>query len=77
MIEGYAHDQLVETVFQKTMACQPQGDWPLMAGVSRVLDFGGGCGQHYKLAVQQSDLDDWTERSEWSTLFVVNPGHPH
>lgn len=42
VIEGYEHRELVETVFQKTRAYQPQGTWPLMAGASAVLDFGGG-----------------------------------
>ena len=59
VIEGYEHDQLVETVFQKTKAFQPAGDWPLMAGVSSVLDFGGGCGLHYKLARLQSPNIRW------------------
>src|SRR5262245_28936400 len=59
VIEGYEHDQLVETVFQKTRAYQPQGEWPLVAGASAVLDFGGGCGVHYKLAHLQSPDIRW------------------
>jgi hypothetical protein len=59
VIEGYEHDQLVETVFQKTKAFQPQGGWPLMVGASTVLDFGGGCGLHYKLARLQSPNIRW------------------
>lgn len=58
-IEGYEQRELVETVFQKTKAYEPQGDWPLMAGVSTVLDFGGGCGLHYKLARLQSPEVKW------------------
>src|SRR5436190_19119076 len=57
VIEGYEHDQLVGTIFQKTKAYKPEGGWPLMAGASAVLDFGGGCGLHYKLAaVAQNSL---------------------
>jgi putative methyltransferase (TIGR04325 family) len=59
VIEGYEHDQLVETVFQKTKAYQPQGEWPLVAGASAVLDFGGGCGVHYELARLQSPEIRW------------------
>ena len=61
VIEGYEHDQLVETIFQKTRAYQPEGTWPLMAGVTAVLDFGGGCGLHYKLAQLQSPKIRWYE----------------
>lgn len=49
-IDGYEHPELVEVVFQKTKAYQYQGPWPEMIGVSSVLDFGGGCGIHYKQA---------------------------
>lgn len=59
VIEGYEHDQLVETVFQKTKAYRPQGAWPLMAGALTVLDFGGGCGLHYKLARLQAPQIRW------------------
>lgn len=59
VIEGYEHHELVETVFQKTQAYRPQGTWPLMAGASAVLDFGGGCGLHYKLARLQSPNVRW------------------
>jgi hypothetical protein len=50
IVDGYEHPELVDVVFRKTMAYDPQGDWPEMAGVSTVLDFGGGCGRHYKEA---------------------------
>jgi putative methyltransferase (TIGR04325 family) len=59
IIEGYEQAELVEMVFQKTKAFVPEGDWPLMAGVSSVLDFGGGCGLHYKLARRQSPDIRW------------------
>lgn len=59
VIEGYEHDQLVETIFQKTIAFQPAGDWPLMANASSVLDFGGGCGLHYRQAQLQSPGIRW------------------
>jgi hypothetical protein len=58
-LEGYAEPELVEVIFQKTKAYDPRGDWPEMQGVSSVLDFGGGCGLHYKLARRQSQDIRW------------------
>lgn len=58
-LEGYEHAELVEVIFQKTKAYKPVGDWPEMKDVSTVLDFGGGCGLHYRLAVQQSPEVRW------------------
>jgi hypothetical protein len=58
-LEGYAEPDLIEVIFQKTRAYDPHGDWPEMAGVSSVLDFGGGCGLHYKLARRQSPDIRW------------------
>ncbi|SHJ94860.1 putative methyltransferase, LIC12133 family [Bradyrhizobium lablabi] len=49
-LEGYEQSELVDTIFKKTVAYEPDSDWPEMAGVSTVLDFGGGCGVHYKQA---------------------------
>jgi putative methyltransferase (TIGR04325 family) len=49
-LDGYEQSELVEVVFQKTKAYNPQDSWPEMIGVSSVLDFGGGCGLHYKEA---------------------------
>lgn len=59
VIEGYENDELVETIFRKTIAYQPVGKWPLVAGVMSVLDFGGACGLHYKLAAQQTPGIRW------------------
>jgi hypothetical protein len=58
-LEGYAEPELVEVIFQKTKAYNPKGDWPEMAGVSSVLDFGGGCGLHFKLARRSSPDIRW------------------
>jgi hypothetical protein len=58
-LEGYDQPELVEVIFRKTVAYNPQGAWPEMVGVSSVLDFGGGCGQHYKLASSQSAEIRW------------------
>src|SRR5258708_20192813 len=58
-LEGYDEPDLVEVIFQKTMAYDPDGDWGEMGGVSSVLGFGGGCGQHYKLAGRQSADVHW------------------
>jgi putative methyltransferase (TIGR04325 family) len=58
-IEGYENDELVETIFRKTIAYEPSGEWPLVEGVKSVLDFGGGCGLHYKLARRQAPNIHW------------------
>lgn len=50
IIEGYEHPELIDVIFRKTIAYRPEGIWPEMAGVNSVLDFGGGCGLHYKQA---------------------------
>lgn len=49
-INGYEHPEIAEVFFQKTLAYQPQEPWPEIIGASTVLDFGGGCGHHYKQA---------------------------
>ncbi len=59
IIHGYEHADLINTVFHKTRTYDPRGDWPLMIGVSTVLDFGGGCGLHYKLASKHSPNVRW------------------
>jgi putative methyltransferase (TIGR04325 family) len=59
VIEGYESEELVETIFRKTIAYDPAGDWPLVAGISSVLDFGGGAGLHYKLARKQAPDIRW------------------
>jgi putative methyltransferase (TIGR04325 family) len=58
-LQGYENQALVDLVFQKTTAYSPEGSWPEVEGVSNVLDFGGGCGMHYKLAVRQSSSIRW------------------
>ncbi|MCK1359007.1 hypothetical protein [Bradyrhizobium sp. 199] len=59
VIEGYDNDELSETIFRKTIAYHPTGEWPLVAGVDTVIEFGGGCGLHYKLAAQQTPTIRW------------------
>ncbi|WP_314961519.1 methyltransferase domain-containing protein [Bradyrhizobium cosmicum] len=59
VIEGYENEELIETIYRKTVAFQPDGDWPLVANLSAVLDFGGGAGIHYKLARQQTPGIRW------------------
>lgn len=56
-LEGYEQPELVDVIFRKTLAYQPVDDWPDIAGASTVLDFGGGCGLHYKQA--RSDHVRW------------------
>jgi hypothetical protein len=58
-IQGYEHPELVDVVFRKALSYTPQGEWPEMVGVTSVLDFGGGCGGHYKLARLQSPDVRW------------------
>ena len=53
VIEGYENEELVDTIFRKTVAYEPRGDWPLVADIKTVLDFGGGAGLHYRLACLQ------------------------
>jgi putative methyltransferase (TIGR04325 family) len=53
-LHGYEHPELVETIFQKTIAYRPTEPWPEMSNVETVLDFGGGCGLHYKQANHQT-----------------------
>jgi putative methyltransferase (TIGR04325 family) len=49
-IEGYEHPDLIDVIFKKTIAYEPRGAWPEIDGAQTVLDFGGGCGLHYKQA---------------------------
>lgn len=58
-IEGYENEELVDTIYRKTAAYQPQGNWPLVENVKTVLDFGGGAGVHYKTARRQSPDIRW------------------
>jgi len=50
VLDGYNHPELVDIIFKKTVAYRPQDEWPEVRGLSSVLDFGGGCGLHYKQA---------------------------
>jgi putative methyltransferase (TIGR04325 family) len=59
VIEGYESEELIETIYRKTVAFRPEGDWPLVANLTAVLDIGGGAGIHYKLARQQSPAIRW------------------
>src|SRR5690348_6103535 len=59
-LEGYEHPELIEVVFRKTQAYKPNGSWPEIAGARTVLDFGGGCGLHYK----QASLSD----AQWAVV---------
>jgi hypothetical protein len=47
---GYEQPELVDVIYRKTLAYQPSEPWPEIATASAVLDFGGGCGLHYKRA---------------------------
>lgn len=49
-IEGYEHPELVDVIFNKTVAFRPDEPWREIEGAGTVLDFGGGCGLHYKQA---------------------------
>lgn len=54
-LAGYENPELVETVFRKTLAYKADAPLPEISGARTVLDFGGGCGLHYK-AVQSSAI---------------------
>ncbi len=56
-LEGYDHPEVVEVVYRKTLSYKPTLPWPEIQGASTVLDFGGGCGLHYKHA--RSDSVRW------------------
>lgn len=58
-IEGYEHPELVSEIFAKTAAAEPTGEWPEIRGVDSVLDFGGACGIHYKLARCEAPAIRW------------------
>jgi len=58
-IEGYENEELVDTIFRKTAAYDPKGDWALVSDIKTVLDFGGGAGLHYKLARRQNPHIRW------------------
>lgn len=57
IISGYEHPELVELVFRKTVAYQPTIKTLDIGDARSVLDFGGGCGVHYKEA--DSDVTKW------------------
>jgi hypothetical protein len=58
-IDGYEDEELVDTIFRKTVAYDPKGDWALVSDIKTVLDFGGGAGLHYKLARRQNPGIRW------------------
>lgn len=58
-IEGYDHPELVDEVFRKTWAHDPEPYWTLVAGIKTALDFGGGCGAHYRRARLQNREIRW------------------
>ncbi|MCK1721242.1 methyltransferase domain-containing protein [Bradyrhizobium sp. 141] len=58
-IEGYENEELVDTIYRKTVAYRGQANWPLVEGLRTVLDFGGGAGIHYKTACRQSPDIRW------------------
>ncbi|MEN6535658.1 MAG: hypothetical protein ABFD89_18485 [Bryobacteraceae bacterium] len=59
-LEGYEQPELVEMIYRKTVTAPEQpASWPEMAGASSVLDFGGGCGIHYRRAAAQSAAIRW------------------
>ncbi|MGY3036168.1 putative methyltransferase (TIGR04325 family) [Bradyrhizobium sp. USDA 4354] len=58
-IEGYENEELVDTIYRKTVAYHGQANWPLVDGLKAVLDFGGGAGVHYKTARRQSPDIRW------------------
>lgn len=58
-LEGYENPELISEIFEKTVVAEPGGVWPEVRGVQTVLDFGGACGLHYKLARRETPLIRW------------------
>jgi len=58
-IDGYEHPELLDVIYQKAVDYRPDREWPEMRGISSALDFGGGCGHHYKEAVLASPDIRW------------------
>ncbi|MBW7965328.1 hypothetical protein [Bradyrhizobium sp. BR 10261] len=58
-LEGYEDPEFVSEILAKTIAASPRGQWPEIRGIRTVLDFGGACGIHYKLAKLQEPLIRW------------------
>ena len=56
-LEGYENPELVESVFQKTLAYRPTMPALEIGDARAILDFGGGCGAHFKEA--QSPTVRW------------------
>jgi len=56
-LDGYDHPELIDLVFRKAQIYSPTTSWPEISGAKTVLDFGGGCGQHFKEA--NSSLVRW------------------
>jgi hypothetical protein len=59
VLDGYEHPELIETIFQKAKSFRPTVEPPFLAGISAVLDFGGGAGQNYKTVQRQSPDIRW------------------
>lgn len=55
-LDGYENPELVEVIFQKTKVFRPTETWTEIDGARTVLDFGGGCGIHYKMMQSPSVL---------------------
>ncbi|MET0675959.1 MAG: hypothetical protein ABW175_09190 [Bradyrhizobium sp.] len=58
-IDGYEHPELLDVIHRKAVDYRPEREWVEMRGVSSALDFGGGCGHHYKDAVLASPDIRW------------------
>lgn len=59
VLEGYESPDLINLVFEKTTAFLPTDSWPDIVGAATVLDFGGGCGLHYKQAIIEAPQVRW------------------
>lgn len=58
-LHGYENPELVDYLFRKDESYATEGVWEEMAGVSSVLDFGGGFGHHYRKALSASPDIKW------------------
>jgi hypothetical protein len=51
MLDGFNSAEVIETIFRKSLAYHPNKPLAEAAGKSTLLDFGGGCGVHYRQAL--------------------------
>lgn len=59
VIDGATSEEVIETVFRKSLSYVPDKPLDDAIGKAKVLDFGGGCGVHYKQAALLNHAVRW------------------